>query len=488
MVEGTIENGIIVYKGIPFAAPPIGDLRWQPPQPVIPWTGILKADKFAPSAPQTVPAILGYTDYGTSEDCLYLNIWQPVIHSGEKLPVMVWIHGGGFSIGSATQALTTGEELAKKGVIVVSIAYRLGALGFLSHPELSAESAYQSSGNYGLLDQIAGLKWVKENISGFGGDPNNISIFGLSAGGQSVSILAASPLAKGLFNKIICMSGGSFAPVTEDKTTGFMQLSKCAEKSGIEFCKRMGVESIDDLRKIDIKKILNDSASTLGGFWPVVDSYVIADDQAILYEAGQYSDVPVLIGNTSDEGSLFVMKAKTRDYITSTKKTYGVYADRLLNVYPKGEKDETKAAMAELFRDAYFLWHSYKWASLQTKTGTAPVYVYYFDQTQPPSFLTKLLKSNGAYHGSDCAYVFKHLEQKPKPVYSEEDKKLSEMMATYWTNFAKFGDPNGESLPVWPVYKNGEPTVLYLDSNIRTGAFPNEEKIKLLDAYYQSKR
>jgi para-nitrobenzyl esterase len=209
LVEGTIEDGITIYRGIPFAAPPVGDLRWRPPQPVKKWDGVLKADKFAPACPQLNLPMLGYLNFGTSEDCLYLNIWKPADSSGVKLPVIVRIHGGGFSIGSTSQSVTTGEQLAKKGVILVSIAYRLGPLGFLSHPELTAESENHISGNYGLLDQIAALKWVQHNIETFGGDPGCVTIFRLSAGGFSVSMLAASPLAKGLFQRAICMSGGS---------------------------------------------------------------------------------------------------------------------------------------------------------------------------------------------------------------------------------------------------------------------------------------
>ncbi len=488
LIEGTIEDGIEIYKGIPFAAPPIGELRWRPPQPVKAWTGILMADKFAPACPQNGLKILGYTDYGMSEDCLYLNIWKPAGSTSDKLPVMVWIHGGGFAIGSTSQALTTGERLAKKGVIVVGVAYRLGALGFLAHKDLRAESEQHVSGNYGLMDQIAALKWIKNNISTFGGDTTNVTIFGESAGGQSVSMLAASPLTKGLFNRAICMSGGSFAPVKFEKETGFMQLLEGAENAGIEFMERMEVNSIEELRKTDVKKIVNDSASSLGGFWPVVDDYVITGDQYKLYEKGSYNDIPVMVGNTSDEGTLFVMKSDYEDYAEQTHKTYGPFAEQLLKFYPVGDKDAVKRSMADLFRDVFFVWETYTWANLQSKTGKSPVYVYYFDQPQPTSMLTRMLNSNGPYHGSDCAYVFHHLDQNPKLKYTDDDKQLSDLMITYWTNFAKFSDPNGESLPFWPVYEQGKPSVMILESNPHTEIFPNKEKIEYLDQYYHSKR
>ena len=390
LVEGTVENGITVFKGIPFAAPPVGDLRWRPPQPVKSWNDVLKADRFCPACPQFNIPMLGFVNAGISEDCLYLNIWKPNDTSEERLPVIVWIYGGGFFIGSTSQSVTSGEQLTKKGIIVVSIAYRLGALGFLSHPDLTAESENNVSGNYGLLDQIAGLKWVQNNIEAFGGDPGNVTIFGESAGGQSVSMLAASPLAKGLFHRAICMSGGSFFPALLNKEPNSMQFLKGAEK--------------------------------------------------------------------------------------------------ILTLYPDSTDVITRKSMADLFRDLYFGWQTYTWATLQTKTGKSPVFVYYFDQLQPASAVTLLLKSNGAYHGSDCTHAFDHLDQDPKIKYTDEDRRLSEIMVNYWTNFAKYGDPNGQGLPEWPAYVNGKPTVMYLKSDLQLGSFPNIDKIKIIDEYYTWKR
>jgi para-nitrobenzyl esterase len=488
LVEGTVEDGIIVYRGIPFAAPPAGELRWRPPQTVLSWDGVLKTDRFCPACLQLNIPMLGFVNYGMSEDCLYLNIWKPDSVSEEGLPVMVWIYGGGFFIGSTSASVYSGEQLAKKGIIMVSIAYRLGALGFLSHPELTAESENNVSGNYGLLDQIAGLKWIQNNIKAFGGDPGNVTIFGESAGGQSVSILAASPLTKGLFHKAICMSGGSFLPARTDKEPDCMQLLKGAEKAGIEFARRMGANSIDELRRVDSQKFLSDTTANIGGFWPVIDGYVITGDQYLLYEAGQYNDVPVLIGNTSDEGTLFVMTSKPEDFAETTRQKYGPVADKVLSLYPDNPETIARRSMAELFRDYYFVWQTYAWATLQTKTGKSPVFVYYFDQTQPSSAVTLLLKSNGAYHGSDCAYVFNHLDQDPKMKYTDEDRKLSDIMINYWANFARNGDPNGNGLPAWPAYSEREPAVMYLKSDLHTGSFPNLDKIKIIDEYFGWKR
>lgn len=489
LVEGIVEDGITVYKGVPFAAPPVGDLRWRAPQPVDEWEGILKADTYAPACPQINVPGTGYDTYGFSEDCLYLNIWKPNDVAAEKMPVLVWIYGGGFYIGTTSASLTTGEQLARKGLVVVNIAYRIGPLGFLSHPELTSESENHVSGNYGLLDQIAALRWIRDNIEAFGGDPGNVTIFGESAGGQSVSMLAASPLAKGLFHKAICMSGGSFFPASQKKDPeNYIQLLKGAETAGVEFGKRMGANSIEELRKAEPQKLLSDPTTALGGFWPVVDGYVITDDQYRLYNSGTYNDVPVLIGYTSDEGTLFTIQTNPSEYAETIRQRFGPFADKILNLYPAGTDSVSGRSHAELFRDLSFGWSAYTWAGLQTKTGKSPVYVYYFDQKQPPSPITFLLKSNGAYHGSDCAYVFGHLDQNPSIKYSEADSRLSQVIMDYWTNFARYGDPNGEVLPQWPAYAGEKPTVMYLKSDLKPGLYPNLDKIRVLDEYFTWKR
>jgi para-nitrobenzyl esterase len=488
IVEGTIEDGIIIYRGIPFAEPPVGDMRWKAPKPVKNWKGVLKADKFAPACPQQLNIVTAYyTKYGMSEDCLYLNIWKPESSRVKKLPVVVWIHGGGFNMGSTSQDATTGENLARKGVIVVSIGYRIGALGFLAHPELSSESPNHISGNYGLLDQILALKWIKNNIRAFGGDPGCVTIFGLSAGGQSVSILAASPLAKGLFQRAISMSGGDFRPPSMKKDIDCLQLLKGAEADGLNLAKNMGVNSIEELRKIDPMKFVNIPPTDIG-YWPIIDGYVIKDDLYKLYTTGNYNDVPVLIGNTSGEGTIFVLSSKPADYAETTHQKYGPAADKILSLYPDGKADITRTSMSDLFRDTFFGWHTYTWANLQSKTGKSPVYVYYFDQSQPASTVTFLQKSDRAYHGSDCFYIFGHLDQDPKTKYTVEDRQLSELMINYWINFARDGDPNGNSLPVWPVYNIENPGVMYLKGTPKAELLPNQDKLKAIDDFYSWKR
>jgi para-nitrobenzyl esterase len=487
-VEGTNKNGVIIFRGIPFAEPPVGDLRWRAPVPAKRWKGILKAFKFAPACPQQPNIVTAYyTKYGMSEDCLYLNIWKPDTSRKVKLSVLVWIHGGGFNMGSTSQDATTGEILAKKGVIVVSIAYRIGALGFLAHPELSKESENHVSGNYGILDQILALKWIHNNIKSFGGDPECVTIFGLSAGGQSVSILSASPLAKGMFQRAICMSGGDFRPPSLKKDIDCLQLLKGAESDGLQLAKNLGVNSISELRKIDPQKLVSNSMTEIG-YWPIIDGYVITDDLYKLYENNRYTDVPVLIGNTSAEGTIFILANKPGEYAETTQRKYGPLADRILSLYPEGTEDITRTSMGDLFRDTYFGFHTFTWATLQTKTGKSPVFVYYFDQPQPASPVTFLQKSDRAYHGSDCFYIFGHFDADSKIKYTAEDRRLSELMMKYWIHFARYGNPNITGLAEWPVYNPENPRVMYLKGNPKAAPLPNLDKLKAIDEYYSWKR
>ena len=485
VVQGTVEDGIAVFRGVPFAAPPVGDLRWKAPQPVRPWDGVLTADKFAPASIQ--PAVAWMGGRPTSEDCLYLNVWTPAKSAKEKLPVMVWIYGGGFAFGGTAGADTWGDQIARHGVILVSIAYRVGVLGFMAHPDLTAESENKVSGNYGLLDQIAGLKWVQENISAFGGDPARVTVFGESAGAISVSMLCASPLTKGLFAGAISQSGGSFGPVGDNSGSGdFMQTLAGAELAGMEFAKIMGANSIDELRAMSPDKWLSDPRSQMGGFWPVVDGYVITDDQYKLYEAGNYNDVNVIIGTNSDEGSMFTQPVKPEEYAGVLKMRFGPLAEKALQLYPGNTEYETYASMSDIFRDAVFGWPSWTWARLQSKTGKSRVYVYYFDQFRKEPLFPGGSPQRGAAHASEIPYVFGHLNQNPDAKATEEEIILSDRMIKYWTNFAKNGDPNGEGLPGWPVFEEGKETVMYLKGSVPlpTGV-PNMDKLLLMEEYYK---
>jgi para-nitrobenzyl esterase len=477
-VEGTVENGIKVFKGIPFAAPPVGGLRWKAPQPAKPWEGVLKADKFAPACPQPMKM-------EQSEDCLYLNVWTPANLANEKLPVMVWIHGGGFFVGNPSEPLYNGIEFARKGVIFVSIAYRVGPLGFLAHPDLSAESPNKVSGNYGLLDQIEALKWVQKNISAFGGDPAKVTIFGESAGAISVSMLCASPLAKGLFRGAISESGGNFGPVGETRQDGIISL-KGAENSGVGFMERMGAKSIDELRKMDPQELFKDPASGIGGFWPNADGYVIPDDQYKLYEAGKYNDVNVIIGTNSDEGAMFAGPSEPDIYKKGIEGRFGDFAGKILEMYPGDTKEQTQTSSADIFRETAFAWPSWAWARLQSRTGKSKIFMYYFNQQQPKTpDLPANLNFRGAPHGADIRYVFKYQD---KNIYTEDDLKLGELMTTYWINFAKNGDPNGENLTVWPEFKENNPSYMYLSYPPKQGPVPNLDKLELMEEYFKYRR
>lgn len=479
LLQGFSNNNLTIYKGIPFAAPPVGELRWRAPQPASKWTGIKQALAFAPSPMQG-----GNPPSGKNEDCLYLNIWTPAKSPAEKVPVLVWIYGGGFSFGSAAEPVTDGQALASKGVVLVSIAYRVGQLGFLSHPELSAENSQHVSGNYGLLDMIAGLKWIQKNIAAFGGDPNKVTIFGESAGGIAVSMLCASPLAKGLFHGAISQSGGSFGPPRITTYPGEnMKVLKDAETAGIEYVKKAGAETIAALRKMDADKI--PGGMGLGSAWPIIDGYVVPDDQFKLYEAGKYNDVPVLIGYNSDEGLSFTRTKDPQAFISSVKERYGKFADDLLKAYPLKDNSVKKTAR-DLSRDAAFGWHTWSWARLQSKTGKSKVYFYYFDQ-HPDYPKDSEQADHGSPHAQEVGYVFQNLD-KSKPGLSGTDLSISEAMATYWTNFAKYGHPNGNGQPSWPAFSDANPKLMYFKQTPQIGELPSEAALQVLDAYFKWRR
>ncbi len=478
MVEGTVEDSLTVFKGIPFAQPPIGDLRWRTPQPANKWEGIKKTKEYAPAP------IQGNDPTGKSEDCLYLNVWTPAKSSEDKIPVLVWIYGGGFSYGSTSEPAYDGAALAKKGVVLVSIAYRVGQLGFLAHPELSAENPENTSGNYGLLDMIAGLQWVKDNIAAFGGDPNKVTIFGESAGGIAVSMLSASPLAKGLFHGAISQSGGSFGPTRLTTFPGEnMKTLAMAEKDGLKFAEKAGDTSLAGLRKIPADKLPMEMG--MGGAWPIVDGWVIPDDQYKLYEAGKFNDTPILVGYNSDEGASFTRTKDPKEYISSVEERYGPYADSLLKAYPVDSTTVPKTAR-DLSRDAAFGWPTWSWARLQAKKGKSKVFYYYFDQ-HPDHPEDSPNYGYGSPHGQEVAYVFENLDAS-NPETTKTDLGISDLMGTYWTNFAKYGDPNGEGVPKWPAFSDENPEVMYFNKTAYTGPVPSAESLEVLDSYFTWRR
>ena len=478
LVQGVTEGDLTVYRGIPFAAPPVGDLRWRPPQPAASWDGVRPAEKFAPDPYQ------GDGKGNVSEDCLYLNVWTPAKSTGAGLPVLVWIYGGGFSFGSTSAPVHDGEHLARKGVVLVSINYRVGTLGFLAHPELSAESPHHVSGNYGLQDVIAGLRWVQSNIAAFGGDPGRVTIFGESAGGIAVSMLCASPEAKGLFRGAISQSGGSFGPPRP--TTYFgenMRRLADAEASGVEFAKKAGASSIADLRKIAPGKLPPGWGS--GSAWPVVDGWIVPGDQYRLYAAGKYNDVAILVGYNSDEALVFTHDKTPAEYAAGVQKRFGPFADKLLKAYPAGANSLPKTTR-DLSRDAGFGWHTWAWATLQARTGKSKVFSYYFDQhADRPADSPEA--DHGMPHGVDVPYVFQTLsrtESKPTP----GDLAISETVSTYWTNFAKNLDPNGPGVPEWPQFTDSDRKVMYFHNEAHPGPVPSAGSLAVLDEYFAWRR
>jgi para-nitrobenzyl esterase len=478
LVQGVTEDDLTVYRGIPFAAPPLDDLRWRPPQPATPWEGVRPATEFAPDPYQ------GDGSGNVSEDCLYLNIWTPAPSPKTNLPVMVWIYGGGFSFGSTSTPVHNGEHLARKGVVLVSINYRVGALGFLAHPELSAESPRQVSGNYGLLDQIAALKWIQESIAAFGGNPDRVTLFGESAGGISISMLCASPESRGLFRGAISQSGGSFGPSRRTTYPGEnMRLLMEAEQAGIAYTRRAGADSIADLRALPPDQLPGGFGS--GAAWPIVDGWIIPGDQHAAYEAGDYNDVDILVGTNSDEGLFFFREPNADAHIAGVHKRYGPYAERLLAAYPVNGDIVGKSAR-DLISDAAFGWHTWSWARLQAQTGNSRVFLYYFDQHEehdPDSPAA----DHGMPHGVDVPYVFQTLDP-ADPNLTEGDRAISETVATYWTNFAKRGDPNGPGVPVWPEFTNESPQAMHFHNIASPGPVPREDSLRVLDAYFAWRR
>ena len=478
-LAGTVENGLTVYRGIPFAAPPVGDLRWRAPQPAAKWEGVRQADKFAPQCVQG-----GLSGSAMSEDCLYLNVWSPAKSASSRVPVLVWIYGGGFAGGGTSIPTYSGEVLAKKGVVLVSIAYRVGNLGFLAHPGLSAESPDHVSGNYGLLDMIAALRWIKQNIAAFGGDPNKVTIFGESAGGIAVSQLCASPLAKGLFEGAASESGGSFGPARPSGQPGEnMRPLASAEKDGLAFQQNAGASSLAELRKLPAEKIL---AATRGMAWPIIDGLVLPTDQYTLYDGKNFNDIPVLIGYNSDEGASFSHFSTPREYIQSVHSRYGAFADKLLEAYPAGDTTVPKTAR-DLARDSTFGWHTWIWAKLQSERGKSKVFYYYFDQ-HPDYPAGSPQAGIGAPHGREVPYVFGHLNELQHEQPTAADHVISDAMATYWTNFAKYGDPNGKGMPNWPAFSDQQPELMYFNGTPHTGPVPNEPGLKALNDYFAWRR
>ena len=474
-LSGTSWNGVKVFKGIPFAAPPVGDLRWKAPQPVVPWSGVKSADAFAPQCMQTsYPAGSPYAmaPAAQGEDCLYLNVWTAAA-AGAKRPVMVWIHGGAWTRGASSIPTYDGAALAQKGVVVVTTNYRLGVFGFLAHPELTAESPNHASGNYAILDHIAALKWVQKNIAQFGGDPSRVTIFGESAGSWSVNTVQATPLAKGLFHRAIGESGAQFASAT--------RLAD-AEKSGTAFATAAGADSVKALRAVPAEK-LNTMAARVG---INVDGYVLPDTVRAIFAQKKQNDVPVLVGSNANEWTTLSSPAtfpKTLDdYRRRIAAQYAGFEKEIDAAYPVKSDADIAEAMLGMGRDTTFTLEMRTWARM-VSAGGKKAFVYFFSHV-PPS---PNAKTWGAYHASEISYVFGTLKNRDWP-YTETDFTLSEKMAGYWTNFAATGDPNGGSLSKWTPYDAANEPYLDLGDTIQVKNHLLKPQLDTLEAAQQQRR
>jgi para-nitrobenzyl esterase len=481
IISGVHAKGLSIYKGIPFAAPPVGDLRWRPPVHVAPWAGVRHADVFAPACMQVGTSMPGETPPAVSEDCLYLNIWTPAKTTHEHVPVIVWIYGGGYINGSASMPLYWGDRLATKDVIVVTIAYRLGPLGFLALPELTRESPHHSSGNYGLMDQIAALEWIERNIAAFGGDPKCVTIAGQSSGSISVSILMASPLAKGLFQRAVGESGGLFEP----HQLGPKYLLANAEREGEKYAASLGAPSLKELRRLPATQLTGNAG---GIVHPVIEPYLLPLSPYDAFASGLQNDVPLLIGSNADEARALVdvTHETAATFDSDLEHSVGQLPPALLAAYPHATDEEARQARLGLERDLRFGWDMWAWARLQTGTGQSPVFYYSFRQA-PPFPADSVYAGWGASHFAELWYVFDHLDQSPWN-WTMADRKLAEEMSSYWVNFARSGDPNGLGLPSWSAFTNAESKVQYLADPITVGGVTNLKSLSVFDGVYTTVR
>ena len=477
-LEGTtMSSGIRVFKGIPYAAPPVGDLRWKPPQPPAKWNGVRKADKFSDSCMQALrrtgnPWTKEFmVQNDASEDCLCLNVWTGAKAATEKRPVLVWIHGGAFYEGSGEIITYDGEELAKKGLVVVTINYRLGIFGFYTHPELTKESPQHSSGNYGLMDIVASLQWVQKNIAAFGGDPNLVTIAGQSAGAMAVHALTASPQAKGLFHRAIAESGSGVGRRTKDLAV--------SEQDGVKWAETKGATSLKELRA----KL---AADLMGGarFAPVVDGWFLPADVAATFAQGKQNDVPTMTGLTADEGSAAPTygKINAAEFAKQAQQRFGEQAAEFLKLYPSTEQTQSGLSQKQSARDQGLV-SMYLWASERAKTAKTKAYTYYFTRGIPwpehPEF--------AAFHTGDVPYFFANLKHLERP-WEALDRKLADTASSYWVNFAKTGNPNGKGLPNWPAYEAAQQMTMEIGEKEGVRPVAEKEKLTFFTRYFEKQR
>ena len=473
-----LNTKVRAFLGVPFAAPPVGALHWKPPQPVAPWQTARPATSYGaqclqPGRSKTSVYYEYAGDQPSSEDCLFLNVWAPSETGDGKLPVMVWIYGGGFQQGSAANPVFDGARLAAHGTIVIAINYRVGIFGFLAHPELTAESPQHASGNYGLLDQVAGLQWVKRNAAAFGGDPDNVTIFGQSAGAASVTYLFASPLARGLFAHGICESFG-FANKT-------MPGLADGEKSGVTLAEKVAAHSLSDLRQMPAEKLLDSKLSMS----PIIDGWLLPENPTTIFAQGKEAPVPLLTGSNADEGSTFPHAKTLAAYQQWVHEKYPDIADRLLELYPAKSDEEAKTANKHIVRDALFAWGPWSVARLHANNGFA-TYLYHFNHPQPLRPGTSYdeidtAEGLGSFHSSEYPYVFGTLDNLTRD-WTAADRALSDRLQATWVAYAYGGSPNAPGLPRWPSFRESTDSVMYIGDRNGPGPVPNLDRLKLFDS------
>jgi para-nitrobenzyl esterase len=490
-VDGQRKDGVTRYLGIPYAGAPVGENRWRAPLPAPSWSGTLHADRFAANC-QQAPAPAAFRAWTgeyliegpISEDCLYLNVWSPAAGpsataSGAKsaakngkpagkLPVLVWIHGGGFTSGGATVPVYDGQAMAARGIVVVSINYRLGVYGFLSHPALRRENAAHASGNYGLLDQVAALRWVRENIAAFGGDPARVTVAGQSAGAAAVHALIASPLAKDLFARAIAESGSGMGGALPDGAT--------ADAVGERLLAKAAVADIAALRRLPAAQL--DQAANGSSFRPSVDGLLLPDAS---YEGRNTVDVPVLTGLTADEGSSMSPtygQATPASFEALLQRRFGALAPEFARLYPAATKAEAEASAKQLERDRG-LASTWRWTQARMTRSSQPVYLYYFTHVEPGPEAARY----GAFHSSEIPYVFATLDRAASRDFTAQDRALSANVGAYWANWIKAGDPNGPGLPAWPRARADAPMMLEIGTEQKARPVLSPAKLSLFGRY-----
>lgn len=502
-VEGITEkSGIRSFKGIPFAAPPVGELRWQPPQPAKPWSGVRKADKFGAQAMQrAVFGDMNFRSNGMGEDCLYLNVWTPAKTGNERLPVLVYFYGGGFIAGDGSEPRYDGESMAQKGIVALTVNYRLGLFGFMAHPELTKESPNKASGNYGLMDQSAALKWVQQNIAAFGGNPRKVTIAGESAGSSSVSALMASPQSKNLINGVIGESGSLLSlqpPVSLAQ----------AEEMGVSFAKSVGAASLVSLRAMPAEQLLEATAKPeTPRFRPIVDGYFLPKSLVEIFRLGEQAHVPLLAGWNSEEVNARAILGEEpptpENYRKAVQKLYGERAESVLTLYPASTQEEVLPSATALASDRMAGYSTWKWTDMHSKTGGKPIYRYYYTRPRPSmtpemgnavagtaggvirgadAAAMKAPPARGAVHSAEIEYAMGNLSTNKVFAWTPDDYKVSEQMQEYFANFIKTANPNGENLPNWPA-TTGDKGVQVMHIDVTSGAQSEQhrERYMLLD-------